>query len=973
MYRPSSNIRTILAALKKNTRTFHNRLVLYDSNGNIAYYVSDFSEGTVTENANGSDNLSMGSAVTNEVSCKFIARSEGDITTVTAFESRTTTPISGYYYLGKRCAVECGVISGDNIYYIPLGKFTITEATTDDEWKTVQIKGYDIIGTKMTEDKLSNTSPSNYSVTSLITAIKNTYNISSVKFRFNGSTPTRTLDATTEYPKLIGSTMRDVLAQLAGVLGCNARMDTEDCLVITFFTMPTYSGDMKEIKITEELQWQNGFKKLQNSTFTLSKVTSNNNESGDDTSFTAGSGLGIAYSNDLVNHTDIHKIAGDNSSQYGTYEWMPNSYQPCEVSWRGNPCIEAGDIIKVCGKPYTAVSSQPSDWSTNYTDYYIEIDNQYFPNTSNIWDSSADYYKPTEYTCYIAKQVINFCGGFKSTITCPLGDEQIDFDSDEVTQRELQRTQSTLQQQIIANYNKISGAMGGYVLHLDLDTQTAGPDNLFITDKLVTEADFVLSDDPLHPGYHLKTTLGPDRQPTKVIRMNYEGIGISSGELAGTLQNPFIVSMTGEGIVANTIYTGVINPGEDTTFDLDNKFIRTGTTNYYTEIRYGCISQHLDMAGYEGLLIGQFIPVVTSAGVGDYDEDNTDEDYTYYEGIYFDSDNAAALSFGYIYTETVDDEEETFFNKIMEVRKSKSGNGVGGYITVTNDDFSAFVAKREWTYTDPDTQTDYSFHYEAKFGCGKITPEDIDNREEQLNVLNVPSKYPNSSTMPNPNNIPLNTYYGVIGDQEYLITDKIDVSTLFGPSGSKKLYPVMRCTSYAKWFVKCYFLDENDNVIGSPKTIKFNSGNECVWSNWPDYPVWEYTTSNTVIDIPNNCVNVVFSAQPEGTSSSYWIAFDYLIVIAGVAFISAPVMSIGAEVRNNDAQANDNPLARVDIYRGIYEGNGVRFAMKQNLGSTFHFEFFEDGIISESGKVLTFESDGLYYGNYRLAFADEIQ
>ncbi len=106
---------------------------------------------------------------------------------------------------------------------------------------------------------------------------------------------------------------------------------------------------------------------------------------------------------------------------------------------------------------------------------------------------------------------------------------------------------------------------------------------------------------------------------------------------------------------------------------------------------------------------------------------------------------------------------------------------------------------------------------------------------------------------------------------------------------------------------------------------------------------------------------------------SYWIAFDYLIVIAGVAFISAPVMSIGAEVRNNDAQANDNPLARVDIYRGIYEGNGVRFAMKQNLGSTFHFEFFEDGIISESGKVLTFESDGLYYGNYRLAFADEIQ
>lgn len=56
-----------------------------------------------------------------------------------------------------------------------------------------------------------------------------------------------------------------------------------------------------------------------------------------------GSGIGIAYSNPYITEQfakDIWVKINDEENGY-------NSYLPCEVNWRGNPCIEVGDVVTI--------------------------------------------------------------------------------------------------------------------------------------------------------------------------------------------------------------------------------------------------------------------------------------------------------------------------------------------------------------------------------------------------------------------------------------------------------------------------------------------------------------------------------------------------------------------------------------------------------------------------------------------------
>lgn len=118
------------------------------------------------------------------------------------------------------------------------------------------------------------------------------------------------------------------------------------------------------------------------------------------------------------------------------------------------------------------------------------------------------------------------------------------------TDRKIERTKSVLEEAMGQAIAKINGTNGGYIKLLDLDND-GSPDNLFITDVDITEDDIV----PYGSQYVLDTGTGA----TNVIRINKSGVGISSGNNAGTALNGYSVALTGDGINANVINAGYLS------------------------------------------------------------------------------------------------------------------------------------------------------------------------------------------------------------------------------------------------------------------------------------------------------------------------------------------------------------------------------------------------------------------------------
>lgn len=167
--------------------------------------------------------------------------------------------------------------------------------------------------------------------------------------------------------------------------------------------------------------------------FTISSVTSGS----DDNVFTAGTGSGISFINPIITEDEITAIYGEISG----YE-----FQPCECEWRGNPCVEVGDMAVVTDR------------------------------------------KGKTYSVYIAAQELDLTGGLSSTVSCPAGDAEVSFDTvDERTRSALNKQRTTLQEAIIAASNAINGALGGYLKIGDSDGD-GNPDYMLITENANGEA-----------------------------------------------------------------------------------------------------------------------------------------------------------------------------------------------------------------------------------------------------------------------------------------------------------------------------------------------------------------------------------------------------------------------------------------------------------------------------------------------------
>lgn len=335
-------------------------------------------------------------------------------------------PDKTFVYEGKTLFVECGIqLEDGSFYYIPLGYYKTEKPESDDDYYTVKIKCYDAVNAMTGKWQSSLSFPSATAYDILFEAASK-YGVGIVISSSIMKAKLRNRYVTAEEAAILGQyTDREVIGILAGLVGCNARINTVGKLAIGW-----YSGS---VSIPAELQWQNGFKKTQEAVFTISSVTSGS----DDNVFTAGTGSGISFVNPIITEDEITAIYGEISD----YE-----FQPCECEWRGNPCVEVGDKAVVTDR------------------------------------------KGKTYSVYIAAQELDMTGGLSSTVSCPAGDAEVSFDTvDERTRSALNKQRTTLQEAIIAASNAINGALGGYLKIGDSDSD-GNPDYMLITENANGEA-----------------------------------------------------------------------------------------------------------------------------------------------------------------------------------------------------------------------------------------------------------------------------------------------------------------------------------------------------------------------------------------------------------------------------------------------------------------------------------------------------
>ena len=326
-----------------------------------------------------------------------------------------------YNYHEKIMFVECGIKLSDNsFFYIPCGYYKIENPKTDDDWRTVSVIAYDDADRMNGKWSSALTYPN--TAYGVLKEISDKYGIElSVSDDILLKLQKRTIseaDALT----LTSYSEREVCGFVAGLEGANARINTVGRLQVGWFLKHSSEYD---IPIPAKLQWQNGFKKTAESAFVINSVTSGIN----DAVFTAGTGTGIVFANPIITEAEIAAI-------YEKYSCM--SFQPCTCEWRGNPCLECGDIVTVTDR-------------------------------NNV-----------SYTVCIANQDIDLTGGLSMIIDCPSGDADISFDTvDERTRAALNKQKTDLQQAIIDATNKINGALGGYYEILDSDSD-GNPDGWII-------------------------------------------------------------------------------------------------------------------------------------------------------------------------------------------------------------------------------------------------------------------------------------------------------------------------------------------------------------------------------------------------------------------------------------------------------------------------------------------------------------
>jgi hypothetical protein len=368
---------------------------------------------SVTQVLNGDEDATVGSVGSSSYSATF------------------NNPSPTYNYRDKIAFIESGVLLADGTYYYtPCGYFATEKPETDDDGKTLTVTGYDEI------DKLGGKWTPSITVTDTTTLKDVVENIASMHGLSVTYVDTAAQTALKNHvigvataAELTEQSERDVLGYCVGCAGMSARVNTVGKLYISWFFSP---GSTYDYTVTADVQWENGFKKSAESAVKIEAVTAGEDED----VYTKGAGVPLSFANPLVTHAEIDAIY----ARYNGRTWYPST-----CTWRGDPCVEVGDIITVKDK------------------------------------------NNKSYTVYVAQQELDLSGGLQSTITSPnLDTTEMSFDSVSASVKlELSKVKNSMEAAIKAATDAINGANGGYYRILDLD-KDGNPDGweCFATDGL---------------------------------------------------------------------------------------------------------------------------------------------------------------------------------------------------------------------------------------------------------------------------------------------------------------------------------------------------------------------------------------------------------------------------------------------------------------------------------------------------------
>lgn len=338
-------------------------------NGTTDLPASEIQEIVVTEQFGSSDGVTIGAAFSS--SCKV------------TFYKQDNLPLNGAYFIPS-----VGIMVGGKAQYVQKGKYYIPSDGVEDSGKLwVTITGYDRMA-GLTADYM----PTITFPTTPAQVLADVCKQASV-------TPPAVTMPSIQITAPYTGTLRQQLGWLAGLIGCNAKFDATGNLVFCWYAD---SG----LTIDRDTQYMDGLTLTTDDAFTIHSLLTGT----DSNPISVGAGKGITainpYMTAEVAETVFAKIDG-------------KTMRPCTVKWRGNPAVEAGDIVSVIGGS-----------GENLTAYVMELKTQ-------------------------------IKGGMSADLTC-YGPSDTDYATPSPSEQKFKRMYDDVVKSFQDATQKIIGAQGGY-------------------------------------------------------------------------------------------------------------------------------------------------------------------------------------------------------------------------------------------------------------------------------------------------------------------------------------------------------------------------------------------------------------------------------------------------------------------------------------------------------------------------------
>lgn len=338
-------------------------------NGTTDLPASEIQEIVITEQFGSSDGVTIGAAFSS--SCKV------------TFYKQDNLPLNGAYFIPS-----VGIMVGGEAQYVQKGKYYIPSDGVEDSGKLwVTVTGYDRMA-GLTEDYMPTIAFPATPAQVLADICKQA-----------GVTPPAVTMPSIQIAAPYTGTLRQQLGWLAGLIGCNAKFDATGNLVFCWYA----DGGLT---IGRDAQYMDGLTLTTDDAFTIHSLLTGT----DSNPISVGAGKGITtinpYMTAEVAETVFAKIDG-------------KTMRPCTVKWRGNPAVEAGDIVSVIGGS-----------GENLTAYVMELKTQ-------------------------------IKGGMSADLTC-YGPSDTDYATPSPSEQKFKRMYEDVVKSFQDATQKIIGAQGGY-------------------------------------------------------------------------------------------------------------------------------------------------------------------------------------------------------------------------------------------------------------------------------------------------------------------------------------------------------------------------------------------------------------------------------------------------------------------------------------------------------------------------------